>query len=213
MINYNRNSLKIKFKGCEMVSQNYSQAAQDLFVLSCLNGKQNGTFLDLGCNDGISINNTYLLESVFGWTGLSMDIENRFASSFENRKSTFLNRDCVNLNYDEVLSYYKSNHIDYLSLDLEPASVTYECLQNIPFDRIEFSVITFEHDSYRFGNGYRDLSRDIFKQAGYELVCSDVSNGENIYEDWYYNPKYVKSNFIAPLQCDSNNWSSIVYSV
>ena len=40
----------------------YSQAAQDLFVLKVLNYRSNGIFLEIGSNDPIRINNTYLLE-------------------------------------------------------------------------------------------------------------------------------------------------------
>ena len=55
--------LKLPFFGFENLNENYSQAAQDLFVLSCLSGKTNGTFLDLGCSHPTNINNTFLLES------------------------------------------------------------------------------------------------------------------------------------------------------
>ena len=39
----------------------YSQAQQDVFILNILKGKQNGSFIELGSNDPIVINNTFLL--------------------------------------------------------------------------------------------------------------------------------------------------------
>jgi len=56
-----QNNFKINFKNYENINNNYSQAGQDLFVLMCLDGKENGTFLDLGCHHPSNINNTYLL--------------------------------------------------------------------------------------------------------------------------------------------------------
>ena len=204
--------LKIKFNGYETITENQSQAAQDLFVLSCLNGKTNGTFLDLGCHDPIHISNTYLLENQFGWNGVCIDIDTQLVNKFAGvRNCIALNEDCTKLDFQKIKSYYKSNHIDYLSLDLEPASVTLDCLATIPFNEIEFSLITFEHDSYRFGNWCRDVSRTILEGHGYIRIASDVSNAYNIYEDWYYNPKYISYEDIKIFETDSQEWADIVF--
>jgi hypothetical protein len=37
----------------------------------------------------------------------------------------------------------------------------------IPFNDIEFSVITFEHDVYRFGDDCRTKSRELLEGYGY----------------------------------------------
>jgi hypothetical protein len=42
------NSLKIKFPGSEEIERNYSEAYQDMFVLTMLNGKKEGTYLEIG---------------------------------------------------------------------------------------------------------------------------------------------------------------------
>lgn len=47
-----------------------SQIRQDLFVLSVLNFKKNGFFVDFGSTNGKSLSNTYLLEKEFGWQGI-----------------------------------------------------------------------------------------------------------------------------------------------
>jgi hypothetical protein len=211
-MNYQKEKLKIKFEGHELIENNYSQAAQDLFVLMCLKGKRNGSFLDLGCNEPIHINNTYLLESKFGWTGISMDIDPSFVVRHKDKRtSKAIVQDATKINFDEVMKHYNSKHIDYLSLDLEPASVTLECLSSIPFDKIEFSVVTYEHDSYRFGDHCRNVSRNIFEKAGYKIIASDVCSNGCIYEDWYYNPKYVNFEDINLMTSDKADWASIVY--
>ena len=44
-----------------------SQLFQDLFVLFNFNEKRNGTFLEFGATDGLSLSNTYLLENSYEW--------------------------------------------------------------------------------------------------------------------------------------------------
>ena len=41
----------------------FSQASQDIFVRALTNNKKNGTFLEIGSNDPITHNNTYVLEN------------------------------------------------------------------------------------------------------------------------------------------------------
>ena len=40
--------LRHKFIGAEDIENNFSQAFQDLFVLSILDGKKNGTYVEIG---------------------------------------------------------------------------------------------------------------------------------------------------------------------
>ena len=54
-------NFKFKFSGLENIEQIYSQCYQDLFVLSCLNGKTNGTYLEIGAGRPFYGNNTALL--------------------------------------------------------------------------------------------------------------------------------------------------------
>jgi hypothetical protein len=208
---FSKNSLVLPFANSDEVDGYYSQQAQDLFVLSCLNGKENGVYLDLGCNLPERINNTYLLESKFNWTGLSVDVDKNCTDAFKTRKSKVLCQDATTLDYNTVINLVGTNKIDYLSLDLEPADITYKCLENIPFNSVEFSVITYEHDFYRFGDTYRANSRALLKSKGYEILCVDVTSDEGcIYEDWYYNPKYIDSKYVEPLKRDNVSGKQIV---
>jgi hypothetical protein len=202
---------KLPFNNCNKLLNNYSQAGQDLFVLSCLNGKENGTFLDFGCYHPIDINNTYLLEKEFSWSGLSFDINQQMIDEFHVRSSKAYAVNCLEIQFDNLIKDANTNKFDYLSLDLEPALTTLDCLKTIPFDKLEFSIITFEHDFYRFGDFCRDQSRKLLQQAGYKLICSNVKNVNNIFEDWYYNPKYVNYEDIKILESYDKEWSDIVF--
>lgn len=50
--------------------QRKAQHLQDIFVLSELDFKLNGFFVEFGATDGVSINNTWLLEKMFNWSGI-----------------------------------------------------------------------------------------------------------------------------------------------
>ena len=47
-----------------------AQFRQDLFVLSELQFKNHGFFVEFGATDGVNLSNTYLLEREFGWRGI-----------------------------------------------------------------------------------------------------------------------------------------------
>jgi len=53
--------------------KSYSQLNQDLLVLKLCDFKKNGYFVDVGANDGISGNNTYLLEKEYDWKGICIE--------------------------------------------------------------------------------------------------------------------------------------------
>ena len=49
------------------------QAAQDLFVIAMTQGQRQGTWLELGAWQPIGGSNTYLLETRYDWSGVSID--------------------------------------------------------------------------------------------------------------------------------------------
>ena len=109
MQHYDRNKLsklKYKFKGIETIDQNYSQSFQDMFILSMLNGKKKGTFLEIGAHDPVFISNTYLLESKFDWCGISIDIAD---CDFSKRKAKFIKQDAPKITKGKL--QFKSNRL------------------------------------------------------------------------------------------------------
>lgn len=216
MIRYTKEKLdrlKHKFQGCEKIDSNYSQAYQDMFVLTCLNGKIEGTYLEIGAYHSTSLSNTYLLESAFGWNGVSVDIEPSTSDSFNSdRKNTLIIADALTLDYKKILDESEfPKRIDYLQLDIEPQNNTLECLKRIPFDDYRFSVITYETDFYdpSFSREQslenREKSREILKSKGYFLLVGNVCNVSNNdpFEDWYIDPLVIDPktlNWIEPSE-------------
>ena len=189
------NKLRFKFEGAKNIKYTHGQAYQDIFVLSCLNGKRNGRYLEIGSAGPYYGNNTAVLEEEFGWYGVGIDFDEKFVKEYrEKRKNPVLQENALEVDYEKVLSELAVDGVvDYLQLDCEPSSVTYEIMEKIPFDKFKFAVITYEHDHYMDRTkSYRQKSRDFLTSRGYELVVSDVScDGHSSFEDWYVHPDLV----------------------
>jgi len=196
---------KYKFPGLETIEKSNGQALQDMFILSILNGKRNGTYLEIGAQEPIFQNNSAILEKDFGWTGVSIEILENFCQMFaEQRSNTILCKDARTVDYEKLLNqYYSTKEIDYLQLDCEPSKTTFEILLDIPFDQYKFAVITYEHDYFVDMTGtYRTKSRNYLKSMGYELVVANVSQSENTpFEDWWVHPDLVDKDTIERFKC------------
>ena len=193
--------LKYQFKGSKDIKKNYSQTFQDMFVLSMLDGKTDGTYLEIGAADPFKGNNTALLEEL-GWTGRSLEILPHEVEKFKSsRKNEIILCDATKFDYS-----YLEGYVDYLQVDCEPPSITLEILKMLPFDKCDFGVITFEHDYYAdITKSYRQLSREFLTDKGYILVAGNIApDNTSAYEDWWVHPKYINSDILEKMESDPN---------
>jgi len=201
--------LRYRFAGSEQIRRNYSQIYQDLFVLSMLNGKRGGNYLEIGTAGPRDGNNTKLLEETFGWKGMGIEWDENFVKQYrEDRRNSVIHGDALQVDYDQLLSDIAENGVvDYLQLDCEPASVTYEIMEKIPFDKYKFAVITYEHDDYVDMTGlYRQKSRNFLHSQGYILVANDLStDGESNFEDWWVHPDLVDGKILTIMRSISDH--------
>ena len=198
---FDPSGLRNQFYGCNTIDFNYSQADQDIFVLSMLNGKRNGTWLEIGCAWPEDISNTALLEQ-FGWSGLSIDSYQTVINQWPGVRTTVpVHVVAQQANWFELLHQkgIAQTDIDYLSLDCDPAEQTLDILHLIPFDRLRFAVITFEHDCYAAGDTVKYSSRQYLSNHGYKLVASNISDCGQArdYEDWWVHPDLVDADLIT----------------
>jgi len=192
--------LKIKFPGSNKIDKNYSQCYQDMFVLTMLNGKRDGKFLEIGSADPFYGNNTMLLEKQFEWTGISIDINKELTDKFaKHRVSKVICGDATKIDYDNILD---KGDYDYLQIDCDPAITTYNVLLKIPFHNHRFAVITFEHDHYADEKAdTRNKSRKYLESIGYELVVANVApDNYNSYEDWWVHLDLVDRSIIEKMK-------------
>ena len=85
-------------------SPSFSQIGQDRWVVERTGGKKGGFFVEAGATDGITLSNTYLLETEYGWSGICCEPNPRF---FDKLKG---NRNCM---LEDLILY----DIDGLELD------------------------------------------------------------------------------------------------
>lgn len=187
-----------------------SQAGQDLFVLSCLNYKRNGTFLEIGSNDPININNSYLLERDYGWKGVMIEYEPSFLPAYRLHRpnSTHVIANATEIDYRSCCAALPKE-IDYLQIDLEVENestiATLRKIRSELMDTHTFATVTFEHDIYR-GDFFstRSESRYIFNMKGYVRVFSDVKHTNSAFEDWYVHPTLVDMNYVDSIKSDTS---------
>ena len=192
----------------------YSQASQDIFVRILTKNKKNGTFLEIGSNDPITHNNSYVLESENNYKGILVEYDKSFEQAYKvhRKNSIYILNDAQKVNYREILdSNNFPTEMDYLQIDLDVNNRstlnTLELLNKTVFDRYKFATVTFEHDIYS-GNYFntQNISRQIFKERGYILVFPDISvfwEGKYCkFEDWYVHKDLVSPDIINKIKSD-----------
>ena len=183
---------KFKFNGIEDIETNYSRHFQDMFVLSVLDGKRNGTFIEIGSGHPTLFNNTKLLEEQFDWKGVSIDNSERFAHLFSReRNTTMIFADAATSNYEGLFKQHCiEEHVDFLRINAEGASIS--ALNEIPFAKHEFGIIQFQHNACWWGEQFREESRKKLQEIGYILLVHDVAvDGSQNYEDWWVHPMHA----------------------
>jgi FkbM family methyltransferase len=77
------------------VKKSRSQLKQDLFVLSELQFKKNGFFVEFGATNGIDLSNTHLLEKEFNWTGILGEPAKSWHKSLGKNRTSLIEHKCI----------------------------------------------------------------------------------------------------------------------
>ncbi len=176
-----------------------SQVGQDAFALMVARRQ---TYLDIGAGEPVRISNTKSLEDA-GWSGILCDIEHE-ARLRSERRAHAVYGDFFAQDWSDILrGFAPDGRIGYLSLDLEPPSLTLAALIALPLDQVRFDCVTMEHDLYRGNPAIRSAMRGIMRDCGYELVAPDVCiviGGKPCpFEDWWIDPVAVPPDHAANL--------------
>lgn len=198
------NQLRLKFPNSDKIEKNFAESYQDIFVLTMLNGKRQGTYLEIGAANPFYGNNTALLEQNYEWTGVSLDIDQQFVDAFSReRRNPCLLKDATLIDYEKFLNGLNfPRNIDYLQLDCDPPDVTYKILLSIPFEKYKFAVITYEHDYYcDTSKSFREKSRKYLESFGYVMVVGDIAPNEwRNYEDWWIHPDLIDPTILKNMK-------------
>jgi hypothetical protein len=171
------------------MTDSWSQSGQDLWALKSSGG--NFTFLNIGCMEPFTSNNTYALE-LAGWKGLAIDFENLFISTWNQyRKCPAICANALDVDWSAILLLHDLPfEIGYLSLDLYGEEL--QVLRNLTAAGISFQCATIEHDNR---SESRMTIREFMLSQGYKLAVSDVLSPACVinrklvegmpFEDWW----------------------------
>ncbi|MGA3127472.1 MAG: FkbM family methyltransferase [Candidatus Korobacteraceae bacterium] len=157
-----------------------AQLRQDLFVLSEVDFKRNGFFVEFGAADGIDLSNTYLLEKEFGWSGILAEPATCWQGDLKKNRNCHISTECVwsasnsTLTFNEaetaelstIHSYSatdahrqerkKGKTYDVTTISLEDLLAKYSAPRNIDYLSIdtegsEYQILSnFNFDSFQF---------------------------------------------------------------
>ena len=86
----------------------YSQSNQDFVIDYFFQGKTNGTFVDLGAHDGITMSNSYFFEKERNWTGLCVEPIKEVFTKLKNNRTCHVVNGAI-ANSDKILEF-RRNH-------------------------------------------------------------------------------------------------------
>ena len=150
---------------------NYSQNNEQEIIINLFKGKRNGTFMDLGSNDGVTLSNTFSLANNYGWTGLLVEASpkayERLLKNYE-----LIDRDIDFQNVaigkeDGFLEFWESGHllgtddIALVSTGVYGELKRWDSLK-MPFEKIKVPMTSFSTMISRSRHTHFDLlSLDI----------------------------------------------------
>lgn len=178
----------------------YSQDKQDEFLeTTVFKNYKNGFFVDVGANDGLTINNTIYFEENNNWTGINVEpIKSVYDNLVQNRPKC-INLNCavsnqngvaefiLNTGYTEMISGLKKEfdprHYQRLAMELRNCGGKSEIV-NVPTKRLEtiFLENNVTHVNY-LSIDVEGAEFEVIKSINFDNVFIDVIGYENNYDD------------------------------
>jgi FkbM family methyltransferase len=94
-----------------------AQLFQDLFVLSELDLKRDGFFVEFGATNGVDMNNTHLLENGFGWKGIISEPAKCWHPALMNNRKCHIDTDCVWRESNATLTFLETSGGEFSTID------------------------------------------------------------------------------------------------
>jgi FkbM family methyltransferase len=101
-----------------MEGSSKAQLKQDIFVLSELDCKTGGYFVEFGATNGVDLSNTYLLETKFGWTGILAEPARVWHDALVANRKCCISFDCVWSKSHEELEFNEVGAADLSTIDV-----------------------------------------------------------------------------------------------
>tara|TARA_B110000238_G_scaffold145358_1_gene156792 strand:+ start:125 stop:841 length:717 start_codon:yes stop_codon:yes gene_type:complete len=159
----------------------YSFSGVDIVLKKIFYQQEKGFYIDVGCQNPIKNNNTYLLYKK-GWEGINIDLDKDNIDLFNSARpkdSNFNKAISSDIKNVELYFYHKKspiNTIDKKTSDFQKAKVT--SIKKINTDTLDNIILNSKYKNHTFDL----LSIDV---EGHEL---DVLKGFDLYK---YSPKVI----------------------
>jgi FkbM family methyltransferase len=101
----------------EYLRRSKSQLRQDLFVLSQLNFKRNGYFVEFGATNGVELSNTHLMEKEFDWTGILAEPAVCWHNDLKKNRSAHIETCCVWSESNKTLRFNEAEMAELSTID------------------------------------------------------------------------------------------------
>jgi FkbM family methyltransferase len=101
-----------------MESSSKAQLKQDIFVLSELDCKTGGYFVEFGATNGVDLSNTYLLETKFGWKGILAEPAKVWQDALVANRKCCISFDCIWSKSHEELEFNEVGAADLSTIDV-----------------------------------------------------------------------------------------------
>uniref|UniRef100_A0A6C0I856 Methyltransferase FkbM domain-containing protein n=1 Tax=viral metagenome TaxID=1070528 RepID=A0A6C0I856_9ZZZZ len=93
-----------------------SQLGQDLAVVKFYKERKGGFFVEIGANDGVSLSNTFMLETVYGWKGICVEpVPKNYDKLIKSRPGSICRSDAVYSHSGLSVDFDIANDVDLLS--------------------------------------------------------------------------------------------------
>jgi len=189
----------------------YSQWGQDKFIVEqLLHRKQEGTFVEIGANDGVTFSNTYYFEKNLDWNGIAIEpLPNTYKKLRNNRKCITVNACVSDVNgtvpfleldgYTEMFSGIvnkldarhlarvettQNKHGGSKNIIDVPSLPLNNLLKNHSFSNIDYLSIDTEGGEF-----------DILKSINFDDINIDIISVENTYSRRYFQKFLRKCGF------------------
>jgi len=97
----------------DLLQKSKSQLRQDLFVLTELDLKRNGFFVEFGATNGVALSNTYILEKHFDWSGILAEPARVWHKELHRNRNCSIDELCVWRDSSSKLFFIETKSPEY----------------------------------------------------------------------------------------------------
>lgn len=101
----------------QLLDQSKSQFFQDLFVLSSLDFKRGGFFVEFGATNGVDLSNSWLLEKRYDWDGIVAEPARHWHANLKKNRGCRISTACVWKESGQKLVFNETKNTDLSTLD------------------------------------------------------------------------------------------------